>query len=153
MIKCSLCGSELQAFSICPTCGKGFCPRHGNDLCPFCRVPRTTAVVSTERRYGSYEIVWVDAAGARVGLVGFEEVPREVPEILKSLTENRPTIPFEVIVFPDKNLSNEFRKIVVSLTPFAGFKMKDPPQESRFSTIYAPKRGPSTVLINRHALE
>ncbi len=136
--------------SLCSKCGKSFCQKHTS--CEYCHCTITAASLLVESRE-TYEISWIRDRGYCVGLVGFSEVPREVSEILTNLRKAQPRVSFEIIVFPDKKLSNDFRAAVYPDIALKGFKVQDPPAASRFAILYAPDTGRRSILLNKGAIK
>jgi len=88
-----------------------------------------------------------------VGLVGFSEVPGAISEILTNLGRIQPRVSYEIIVFPDKKRSNDFRVAVFPDIALKGFKVQDPPAASRFAILYAPDTGRRSILFNNEAMK
>jgi hypothetical protein len=131
-------------------CGKGFCQKHAS--CEYCHRTITGGSLLVESR-GIWEISWIRDREYCVGLVGFSEVPREVSDILANLRKTQPRVSFEIIVFPDKKLSNDFRAAVYPDIALKGFKVQDPPAASRFAILYAPDTGRRSILFNSEAMK
>lgn len=148
-----MCTSLLSDFTICPSCGKGFCGDHTFPNCPFCKVGTQDASAVVETRFRSWEISWLNIGPVRFGLAGFTEIPSISSEVLTHLRNNVPKIQFEIILFPSKKLSNTFRSSFSPRPFFQNPNIDDPDEASRFSVAFGPGDGIRSILLNAAALE
>src|SRR5260370_23473084 len=153
MIKCSMCTSYLTEFTICPSCGKGYCKKHYFSSCPFCRVGTIEALAVVERRFESWEISWITGGNIRFGRVGFVEIRGVYRQVLTYIRNNTAKVEFEIIVFPSKKMSNSFRSRFSPRPSFQDPNIDDPDETSRFSVAFGPGNDARSIMLNSSALE
>jgi hypothetical protein len=152
-MKSTLCDRQIASFFICLSCGKSYCEQHQVSTCQFCKGMTSEASASLEVRFNSWDVNWVAVGQSRVGLVGFEEIPGICVRVVLFLKETKIATPFEVILFPTKELSEKFKSSIARDSPFRSFILKKVPKESRYSVIFDPTRGVRSVLLNVSAIE
>ncbi len=154
-MKCSLCPTSLDEFSLCSVCGRAFCGRHSAEHCVVCgALTFKVSAVDRNWRDTSTIVTWLFTEGVRVGLVGFDQVPPISNVVVGDLRNREGPVPFEVILFPNKDLSNTFHSpFSERLDPYLkGKGLRALPAASRYSVLYDRESGLSTVLLNTEVL-
>ncbi len=153
MVSCSHCSSILREFRLCMKCGRSYCPRHRADSCPLCKIDTTGASAINRRPNGGPSVTWILVQGMRIGLVDFNRVPNILSNIVRYLVKGGESLPFQIILFPNKDSSAKFAREMTEKETSHHQPGWSQPEGSRYTLWLDRKTGQAVALINVNSLK
>jgi len=154
-MRCALCGNFLSKTYLCKKCGRAFCDKEQISECKFCKLGLFAGQISKEK-FSNTTVEWLSIEnGQRLGLIGFDRVPKVAVRILDALMKTFEKNSFKTILFPSKKASNDFiRSIAKQLGYKPGHEMLplQRQERSRYSLFIIKKTNERLLLLNERSV-